>query len=370
MSRDALGAPDAHGASPGPDLPEPTSTGRVDDLDTVGSPVDDGGAGGWTRRAPTRPTSGRGRLRGVVALLVAALVGASAALLAERGADDGPPPLTLLLAWGGGSPTDAEDDVVVELVVANSGPEDLVLTAAGTGGPSRRLEGELEPSGLGLAGRRTGTDATPGSEVVVPARSTAALGLRLEVSCTDPPPWRPWVEVRSPSTATEVVDLPAVDDVLGSGDDALLDACTAYSPLLLTPSVVGQRTDPDGLVLQVRNDTDVPYRVEVVDGGVAGLSLADAGVRLAPAATTDVAVRVAPDDCAAALDAPDLLADVSVSAVRLEDGQGPARATLVLDPFAAGAQVGVGVGRACAGTAAEEGPGGTSDDGSEVRRVP
>ncbi|WP_299035964.1 hypothetical protein [uncultured Pseudokineococcus sp.] len=313
--------------------------------DDVHDDLDAPPPGTTAERAQDGAPGSPGRGRRVGALLLAAGLGAGGALLAVRGSDAdgaalvslGSYPSSYSAAWA------EEDELSLTVVVGNTGEEDLVVLAGGVRTAEGDAVGELEPSGF-AAPRETGEGVAD-----LPSGGTAVLGLTVGGSCEDPPAWDPWLRVRTPSGDTADVAVAVLEDAESARFEGFEDACTfSLDDQPFTPSVVGQRGSDEGLVLAVRNDTESPYGVEVLSGGVAGLELVDADVVLEPSSTTDVAVRVAPRSCESALEAPDLVTDVAIRATRSGDGQGASTVRLDLDVFTAGSAVGVGVGRACA----------------------
>lgn len=293
---------------------------------------------------PRRARSARWRRAGALAL--AAALGAGAALLAVRGSDADGASLVALGAypqdvgglWGRG------EELSLTVVVGNTGADDLVVLGGGTRTGAGDPVGELGPTGFAPV------DDRPADAVAaLPAGATAVLEMTVAGSCEDPPRWEPWMRVRTPTGDTADVPLAVLRDPTGAGTTGFEDACASVGgDTAFTPFVVGQSSTDDGLVLQVRNDAEAPYVLEVLAGGVAGLELVDPDAVVAPGGTTEVALRVAPRRCGAALGASDLVSDVALQATRSGEAGGARSVRLDLDLFSAGTVVGLAVGRACA----------------------
>jgi len=323
------------GDAPGHDDLDAPPPGRA----TGGAPADDDAAAAEGRR--------RGRGRRVTALLLAAALGAGGALLAARGQDAGGASLVALGSYpdSSGGTWGQDGDLSLTVVVGNTGDQDLVVLGGGNRTAGGVVVGEVAPTGAARAQDRPGA----GDVADLPSGSTAVLQLTVSASCEEPPPWQPVLRVRTPSGDTAEVAPAVLQDPTGSGLSGFEDACSyALLDQPFTLYVVGQRISREGLVLRVRNDTDAAYGVEVLSGGVAGLELVDPGVVLEPSGTTEVAVRIAPRSCEAALRSSDLVTDVAVQARRSGEGEGAGVVRLDLDPYGTSGAVGVGVGRACA----------------------
>ncbi|MEJ5867494.1 hypothetical protein WDV85_07050 [Pseudokineococcus sp. 5B2Z-1] len=373
MSRDALGdgpprgGPDEaagapgdrwspggrwHGGAPPTGRPSPAGDldGEGDDLDAP--PARPGGARDHALPRGSRGGVG-GALRRAAALVLAAAVGAGGVALASRGSDPGGARLVSLGAYpvGYGASWGQGDDLSLTMVVGNTGDEDVLVLGGGTRDGQGRLLGEVVPDGRTPVVRREG--AEPVAEL--PVGGTAQVRVVVPGTCGDPPPWEPWLVVRTSSGTAQVpvTVLRSPDIAAAEGadvpDGAFAEACSyAVASPAFTPAVVDQRSTEEGLVLRVRNDADASYVVRVLSGGAAGLALAGTGVVVEPATTTEVLLRADPPSCRVALEAPDLVVDVVLEAVRREGDDGAASVRLDLDPFAAGTAVGLAVGRACA----------------------
>ncbi|WP_425567227.1 hypothetical protein, partial [Pseudokineococcus marinus] len=337
------------GGAPPPGRPGPAGglDGEGDDLDAP--PDRPGGA-----RAHALPRGGAGgALRRAAALLLAAAVGAGGVALASRGSDPEGARLVSLGAYpvGYGASWGQGEDLSLTMVVGNTGDDDVLVLGGGTRDDQGRLLGEVVPDGRTPVVRREG--AEPVAEL--PAGGTAQVRVVVPGTCGDPPPWEPWLVVRTDSGTAQVpvTVLRSPDVVPAEGadvpDGAFAEACSfAVASPAFTPAVVDQRSTEEGLVLRVRNDADASYEVRVLSGGAAGLALAETGV-VEPSTTTEVLLRADPPSCDVALETPDLVVDVVLEAVRREGDDGAASVRLDLDPFAAGTAVGLAVGRACAG---------------------
>jgi len=325
--------------------PTEVEDGVTDDLD--GPPADpgrtpptDGGPRGV--RALLRP----GGRRAVGLLVVGALLGAAGTGLAVRARDADRVALAAGESWGSGLvPGDTGDLIQVNLVLVNTGDEDVEVVGGGVG-RDERVEGEVSQLRPGRA--------VPDGGAVVPAAGSAYLNLSVTASCDDLPAWEPWVRVRTAGGGTPVVDLPAVDTGIGFGGvggDPLSQACVDLPPTT-TPSVVGAEVGAEGVLsVTVDNATDVAYTVAVDEPGPLGVALeAGGGGAVVEPGQTTVRLTIAPPDCDAALALGVEQLVPALVARRSDDaGTGPGESFLFLDPYSTGTGLGVALGRACPG---------------------
>ncbi|WP_298803102.1 hypothetical protein [uncultured Pseudokineococcus sp.] len=108
--------------------------------------------------------------------------------------------------------------LAVRLAVEGRGGVDVAVLGGGSGEPGRRVPGRVALTGAGWLASRA--DAP----VVVRAGGTTDVVLTVDVGCEPAPALAPWLLVRPPAGALELVELEAADP---GARGALEDACAA-----------------------------------------------------------------------------------------------------------------------------------------------
>ncbi|MEJ5868763.1 hypothetical protein WDV85_13545 [Pseudokineococcus sp. 5B2Z-1] len=217
MSRDGLGrapaTPARDGTPAGPPDDARPDAGEPDDVTTPPA------------ASAERPGHVPSAAHAVAALLLLAGIGAAGAGLSPRSgppapAADEPGAVRLVVVEARPDPdADPRADVLaVRLAVEGRGGVDVVVLGGGSGEPGRRVPGRVALTGAGWLASRA--DAP----VVVRAGGTTEVVLTVDVGCEPAPALAPWLLVRPPAGALELVELEAADP---GARGALEDACAA-----------------------------------------------------------------------------------------------------------------------------------------------
>lgn len=110
------------------------------------------------------------------------------------------------------------DVLSVRLAVEGRGSADVTVLGGGSGGPGRRVAGRVALTGSSWLASRAE------QPVVVRAGGVTTVVVTVDVGCEPAPALEPWLRVRPPSGAVELVELDVVD---GAGARGVLGAACA-----------------------------------------------------------------------------------------------------------------------------------------------